>query len=565
MMEVDQIESPLGSSAGSACDSSGEDSDLPPLPAYLCITPKKECTEEKDDYTSPLPTTPGSSLTPSLTAVNKSSPASNLYSVSPVRPQENVFRNDEKENRRDKQLLVLNRTRITSSKEQQRREERIIEIEKAGGILAISKQTEENISKVKEDMEAQLDAKQESDRKLQLNEADIPKVPGVPFFTTPPKLCKSHIPFPDNISTDNPLISKITSDIQNFSSVCQLLFAVSGRECPVFVILWLMENSCLSEDVLVRQISSTTLARIASISSSLSSPISLGDVVQLLSKLGASFDKVSVAVANDLITSNSDRDDRFSPQDSELLLNSVSNFCKSLFVILEHFGPDHSNPLLLKDLVLLLLNLVLDPLVCSSIVCDDVAICFHKIITNASVEDWPAIEKEVISHCSFIPHHRNHHFMVALMSSPLPRVSSLQHRLVRTFLSKVLPDVNGDELSDFTLATQVVCHYINTKDKDYSELFSSMKMVAVFMQPPYIKWNAPGCNKRDFIDLLSRLASGIKDNLPGLAVERGPVKDFVIGFKLELQNSSYGEKKQMTIFDYAVEGEESSSTVNNNF
>ena len=519
-----------------SCDgSSSEDSDLPSLPTYLCVTPKNVPGRHERDDTPPLQR---QQLDPPLTP-------SSSFTISPIHfHQQRDIKSYEQENKRENILLEKSRGRILNIKERKDRKDTISNIVKSGGILEISKQTEEHIDQVKQDITAIPEKKtNEPDLHFQYNnrEVHIPKVPGIPFFKTPPTFLKKFLPFPP--VTNPSLLSKVASEIQNFTTIHQLMFIVNGKECPKSVVVWLMENSCLSEDIVTRQIACNTVARIVSISSSLSSPLCIQDFFSILSKLGANCNL-------SMETQNSINDSDLSPTDLELFLNSVSNFCKSLLVLFEKFGSIHCDRSLIRDLVLTLLSLVLDPLICSDHVCNGVTVCLHLVINTATNEDWPSIEQEIVSRFKSISNHHNCQFVVTLLSSFSSRISLLQRCLARSYLTKYCPSAENevDKVSDHKVASCAVQHYILVQNIAYDELFSTMKILAIFIQPPRMKWTG----KNNFVNLLSKLANCVKDRVPGVVMERGPVKDFIIGLKLDLQHNKDGETKQTTLFNYVL-------------
>ena len=542
-------DSPLPKLGSTSYDSSDEDPDLPALPAYLSITPNKGDPDanEGDDVTPPL------SQTDSVYSIPVTSPQ-RIFDISPITVSHApLFQSGELENAVESKQLKKNLNRISKLKENQEREEKIEEIEKSGGILAISKKMEENISEVKKEMSCP-DQPLENPAEVEICDVDIPVVPGIPFFINSPEFFKSFLPFPDVDDIDQPLLNGFKSGgLRNFSCVQQLIILFNGKQCMKSVFLWLIENACLSDDITVRYVAYNALVRIASISSSLSSTISGAEIKALLSKLGASFFSILDAQSKEYVP--------LTCKMEELLLNSVANFCKSLSVIFEKFGSHHSDPVLVKDLVLLLCRVALDPAICSNIVCDDACVCLQHVVGNVNNDQWKLIEEQVILEFQHVAHHQNCHFLVGLMSSSNPKLASLQCCLARSFLAKLCLDntmTAADSLADHDFANLVVRHYIDCEDIVYGQLLSSMKMLAIFIQPPRMKWNAAS-HKREFISLLSLLANSIKDNLPGVVFERGPVKDFIIGLKLELEHDSRGEIKQMSIFDYMMEEDKGDS------
>ena len=504
-------------------DNSSEDSDLPPVPTFLsCVTPKKK-NPDRD-----------LSLTPDLHILTPDS----SFTFSPIHfspihfsQQSRGIEPDEQQKKREARLLDKSRKCFLNMKEKKERRDTITEVTRAGGVLEISRQMDKNIEEVEEKISAGSIPEKETDQyesQHQDRKVDIPKVPGVPFFITPPIFFKNFQPFPP-VPIHQSVLSRIVDDIKNFTIVHQLLFIVNGKECPSSIIIWLMENACLSEDIMIRHIASNTLAQILSISSSLSAPLCIKDFLLILTKLGANCN-LSAELQNSV--GICDR----SPTSVELLLNSVSNFCKSILVLFKRFGSIHSDFPLIRDLVITLLNIALDPLICSDFVYDDVSICLHQVINTASVEHWPLVEQEILSQFKSISNHQNCHFITTLLSSFSPRISILQHSLARTYLTKFCPPCG--ELSDHQIAHNTVDHYIQAGDVVYNELLSTMKMLAIFILS--MKWNGDHA-KKDFVSSLKMLVNRVRDNMPGVAVERGPVKDFIIGLTMELEHSNSRE------------------------
>ncbi len=537
LMEIESNDSLLNDHEKSVLDSSGSDSELPALPPYLCVTPKKE--NDDLDKTPPLSPSGGPSLEDPFPPSPSSQYPHTPYAVSPIISRNTILQNDAMERRNDLRLLEKSRKRVSSAREQQDRDDKISEFKSSGGILARSKETEKVITKVREEMASQPNL-EEVEQELQ--HIDIPTVTGVPFFTSPPKLVKGAVSFTEEDAETRQLLDKITTDIQ---SIYQLLLALNGKQCPVSVIYWLMDNSCLSDDIVIRHVSRNALARIATVCSSLSCPLSIDNLRLVLAKLGAleSSDGASCL------------DSVHSVEESNMLTNSVNNFCKNVSVVLVNFGLSAFDSNSLQELIFILFDLALDPLLCSDFVCSDVCSCLHQAISCVGEKDWLPISQEIILRCKNVTDHQNQQYIVTLMSSSFARISSLQRCLVRAFLDTQCTNKSAiSEQSDSAMAIQVVCQYIKAADISFGKLLSTMKMLAIFVQSPHMKWT--GKSHEDFINLLSNLASSIKDNIPDLVLERGPVKDFVIALKFELQNNPPKGKIQKTIFDYVMQLDE---------
>ena len=537
-MEIESNDSLLNDHGKSILDSSESDSELPALPPYLCVTPKKENDDNMDrtppisPYHSPYH---GGPFPPSPSSQSPHMP----YSVSPIISRNTILQNDALERRNDSRLLEKSRKRVSSTKEQLDRDDKILQFKSSGGILAFSKETEKVITKVREEMASQPNL-EEAEQELQ--HVDIPTVPGIPFFTSPPKLVKGAVPFTNKDVETQQLLDKITTDIQN---IYQLLLALNGKQCPVSVMYWLMDNSCLSDDIMIRHISRNALARIATMCSSLSCPLSIDSLRLVLAKLG-SVESSDGASCLDGVRS---------VEESNLLTNSIKNFCKNVSVVLVNFGLSAFDSNSLQEMIFILFDLALDPLLCSDFVCSDVCSCLHETISCVGEKDWLPVSQEIILRCKNVTDHQNQQYIVTLMSSSIARISSLQRCLIRVFLDDQYSNESAiSEQSDSAMAIQVVCQYIKAADISFGKLLSTMKMLAIFVQSPYMKWT--GKSREDFINLLSNLAGSIKDNIPDLVLERGPVKDFVIALKFELQNSTPKGKIQKTMFDYVMQLDE---------
>lgn len=553
-MEVDGERD--GESTGSSTPVMNNSSDFSDddvdLPAYTYTTPKKEEQKALDgeDTTPPLVNNlpiPSADLSPLI--------------ISPLKFQPTVIVNDEKENKTNKKLLMKSLNRVQKTREKISRENKIDEIEHSGGVLAMSKKADDTINQVNKDMDSPGIDPVSVMQELSHNVVDLPCVPGVVFFTAPPCFHKGFISL--SSSTGNPLIDRIAGEHCNFSGIHQLMFVLNKKECPHSILLWLMENACLSQDMVTRTTSLLALSHITPICSSVSSPIELNDFHLVLSKLGAAVlctPQLPTATHHTQIPpANTD-----THINTELLRNSVSNFSKIILTIMEFFKKDNFNPNLIKGLSVTLLRMALDPLICSNFVNDQVSLCLQTVIASADDQVWEAIQSEIMSFCSSnVTNHYNQYYVVTLLASSYPRVLSLQYDLIRLFLidrccCKMDDDGSQDHLHDMALARDVIQYFSNEITVAFDELHSTMKMLAVLLKSSKMQWNTvQNFKKKDLISMLSKLSGGIKDNMPGVVHERGPVKDFIISLKLELQSSRCGEKVQKSMFDYAIEGDDS--------
>lgn len=561
MMEVD-IERESTSSTppllNNSSDSSGDDFDL--LPLYVC-TPKKTKVDRVEDTTPPMRRS-----NDSTSNLQVPSSSTSPFTISPLKLQPTIIVNDEKENKASNKLLLKTVNCVRKTRERKIRDDRINEIERSGGIMAMSIKADATTKQVNKDIESPGIDPALVMKELNNNVVNLPPIPGVPFFVDPPSFHKGFSGI--SVATGNPLIDRVIGEHANVSGIYQLVLALNGKELPRSVLLWLIENACLSRDMVIRTTSLFALSQISPICSSVSSTIELKDFHLILSRLGAK----PLIDDNQLSTqcvqqSPADTTDT-TPVNTELLRSSVLNFSKAVLIIMEYFNRDHSTDhSLIQGLSMTLLRISLDPVICSDFVSDQVSACLHTVITSADDQAWEAIQSEIMSFCKHVVcNHYNQYCVVTLLMSAYPRVSSLQCDLIRLFLTALCRDStregqelqDGGHMHDMTLAKNVLQCFINKNDIAFDELHSIMKMLAILLKSPKMQWGAvQSFKKKDLIDMLSKLSGGIKDNMPGVVIERGPVKDFIISLKLELQSSKCGEKVQKSMFDYAIEDDDS--------
>ena len=517
-------------------ESSDEEDDLPPLPSSLG-TPQKPMIDS-------LQTNQASCSVSYLTA-----PSHTLSPLS-ISPNKIVsLKKDKEENVKQSDLLDKLHSKIARISKRQEIDDKVTDlITRKGGIMSILRQAETDVSSTTDNELDDSHSNNSSDNVFIPYETEINLPPGLPFFVRPPDL-KAEIGFPsiedESMSISFQTIVNGLYNITNFAIGRQLVFLFGSKPCPKSVILWLLDVCCLSETLDVRHIAYTTLVQLTSRCESISSPITTKDITTLLSKLGA----VEIRTVDKTVYFPS-------PQNRDLILNSVCYVCEIVSMIFNLFPSEHCDVLLVKELTLLLLRIALDPVVCWSKRCFDVVQCLKSVTDVISIEDWTALQDEIIvEYVHIVDNYQNRMHLVEMLSTSSPRLNTLQHRMAKQFLMNITNTLELNSTINAEFAICVVSHYLQKKTDNinYIELHCCMKMLSIVLKSPEMCWiNAD--RKNAFVLHLSHLVTKIKDNIPGLALQRGPVKDFMIWMKLELQQEDdySGGLKQMNMFDYCV-------------
>ena len=352
---------------------------------------------------------------------------------------------------------------------------------------------------------------------------------GIPFFVGTIDFIDT-VSLPDVISVNR--LAKTPSETPVF------------EQCLPKITFWLLEISCLSRDRLTRQTAFSLLMQILQQNQGLHHCSCDTYVSDILLKLGAKKKHFVTFTTHEEITEMIHSEEEVEVLQSAVI--TITSFLKimwqshSLCVIRQH--------------VLMLLNMALDNNVCK--VKAHIWSCLEVLLSKATDGDIAVLQEVFCCGVTSYWSNGNHGNCVSLLRL-LPETTSKLHILKRQILKQFLLAViksSEKDVPDHELSCSVVQHYIQQGNDDinYFQFHSVMSILGSFVKHPEMNWQLSK-NKSLFLDKLSHLtAKRIKENVNQID-EQGPVKDFIIRLKLDLEQETGMSSTQTNLFDYFME------------
>ena len=378
--------------------------------------------------------------------------------------------------------------------------------------------------------------------------------PGVALFNEPVTFLDT-LSIPEtNIPTRLSLLPEPLLEEGNIRDMIlnkHFLLVFRSEPCPLEIMYWLLEISCLSRDYLLRQSAFIVLKQI--LQHSQSSPVFFPNDEQLttiLTKLGTTVEILSyLSSTSTNIKTNSTEFVR-NTEEKEILKSSIKYIIEVLRIAY-HKRWSVSD---IEKHVGFLFRLLLDPVVCQSIVSKEVWTCLEMLIVTLSDAEYAKIEESVVLLINYANHHLNTLYLIQSMPTTTPRMAKLQRILARGFLLSSIEKEAQLDLEDDKLAISVLGYYLSVDitKMNYTKLHSVMTVVDLFIKPPDMKWPSYS-DKQSFLNDLTRLGTKkIRDNV--LVPEVGPVKDLIIRMKLNLeQEEGRSGLRQTNLFSFLME------------
>ena len=378
--------------------------------------------------------------------------------------------------------------------------------------------------------------------------------PGVALFNEPVTFLDT-LSIPEtNIPTRLSLLPETLLEEGNIRDMIlnkHLLLVFSSEPCPMEIMYWLLEISCLSQDYFLRQSAFIVLKQI--LQRTQPSPVFFPNDEQLttiLTNLGTTIEVVSYLSSTPTNIKTNSAEYICNTEEKETLKSSIKYLmevlriayhkCQSVPDVERHVG--------------FLFRLVLEPIVCQSLLSKEVWTCLEMLIVTLSDDEYPKIEKSIVLLINYANHHLNTLFLIQSMPTTTARMAKLQRILAREFLVSSIGKEAQLDLEDDQLAMSIVKHYLSldVTKMNFPELHSVMTVLELFIKPPDMKWPLRG-DKQSFLNDLSRLGTKkIRDNV--LVPEVGPVKDLIIRMKLNLeQEEGSNGLRQTNLFSFLME------------
>lgn len=375
--------------------------------------------------------------------------------------------------------------------------------------------------------------------------------PGRVLFTHPASFTEIYPPGVDLVSISvQPLEQLLVQDNQlvlRDSIVSGLLsLCYQDRPCPHAVWVWLFQLMCRSCDVALCKASFKTLKDLMFAGRqhnfSLYCPL-VKDIQDVLVDLGA--DKEALLKPSG--SRSSVNDDVFvaapPPPVSFLHLTYLLRYLN----LCVQFSPD-SYSLDATHMILLLVKISLDPAVCGSTLDSHLSHCIGVLLDNIPEQWWPQQERQLCTDLGTISlHHQNQLYVAQVISS----ISGRQEHLVRLFVKHCIGQLTGVDLSleDVEFVRVVLLHYypMDSRQHDYSQIFSVLKMLNLYISPSKMKWESPS-SRQQFTQLLSGFASRLRDHANFLSLEAEVIRNYLHDVKTELDSQvRYDGLQQQTL------------------
>lgn len=411
--------------------------------------------------------------------------------------------------------------------------------------------------------------------------------PGIPLFVHPPSLMETLVS-PAVTGRDLPSL-QVTLFHTNPTALREavvggwLSLLYCSKPCPMEVMDWLLEVTCLSPDFTLRESAFQSfwslLPGVLQSQGKQQNPLSLERIFSVLVKLGADREKVESAAH--LIDGPDGVSQQMYPQDSVPVLCGTIRTITCLLIRACTVSMNLYSFDVVQKLVWLLLKVSLDPVVCGHGLNLEISKCLNSLVLSLSEDNRQVLRHKLAGSAPLLfPHHHNQLHVAETFSYSFPDLRPFQRLLLRSFLQAAIasgaqgvarldemmddspyPQSNSEAdkppsdtlISDSDLALQVMVHYcrIPVGEIDYHQLHSIGLMLSIFLQSPEMHWS-DAHTKEQFHGALSHLCSvRIKDSIS--APVRGPVKDLLIRLRMELQSQNEsGNLRQRDLFGHFI-------------
>ena len=366
-------------------------------------------------------------------------------------------------------------------------------------------------------------------------------IPGVPVFVNPINMITS-------LSKDQSVklallpecLVNTDDGIKDLIVNKFLLLVFQSEPCPLEVLFWLLEISCLSCDYLVKINAFRALMQLMQHkTTSLNTFSCISFINKLLGKLGARFDATE-NISHDIYV--------YTQEDQEILQSSVNcivNFLKVAFSKAQQVMD-------IEQHIDILFKLMLDPAICNTSVVYSIWTCFDTLVSRVSSTEFEEIQQLLVCYLrTYSTHHLNSAFIVQTLPTTTSRQKQLQHQLARDFLTCSTKQQWMFDVPDHEVAIASVDYYLRLIDINYTELHSVITILAIFLQPPCMLW--PSDSKSRVLKKLNCLRTKRLRETVMEAMKVGPVKDLIIRLELNLEQETESRKKQSSLFDYFID------------
>ena len=419
------------------------------------------------------------------------------------------------------------------------------------------------------------------------------KPPGKSIFTSSPDLISEIYPPGIDLKGGSPFVTMERNLTQNNPEVLRemicggwLKLCYKYKPCPPSIWQWLFQIVCRSDDASLSNGAFRSLMALLQLTErrkdlkSIHLP-SVSDIVDVLVYLGASQNQL---LPNDEAMEVDGNDDVFAaPRPPLRNLSGLLNYlCAYVRVLPMCYTVEE-----LECLILLFMNLSLDPVLCGQLMERDVSLCVGALLAALPEELWvKSANKLNVQALKISHHHHNRLYLASVISGVSQRQKFLQQIFCKECIrqelklprvpdetekvaSKVVyPKIKTEEEGTSTkeevtstsdsqgpnaatgglnenclFAREVILHYQHKSSLDYNyySMYSVLTMLTFFMHPTEMKWPSPEERKK-FERMLSSVSEKIKDN--PMRLERGPVKDLIIRMKLEVSSQRVAQAKQ---------------------
>lgn len=390
--------------------------------------------------------------------------------------------------------------------------------------------------------------------------------PGLLIFTKPPVLIDT-IFVPASIVDEFSSFSMSTL-MEDLILGDWLSFKYCCKPCPIFVLHWLVEVSCLSNNITIRRRAFEALnSLIPNALNVVQDPqkvLSIELVISILVKLGANPDHLKSFMLSE--------NETHAHESCNFVLESLQNLLK-LIATVNSICPYSFEDI--KNLTSLCIKVSLDTKAYSSKIFGECSACLNNLVSQLTMKEQDLLAIFLAnSAITDNIHHHNQLHIVELFATSVPKLRNLQRLLLREFLRIVdtrqihskgrsidtsdilqLENASSSKLlpvQDHTIADNVVSYYstISLEDIDYYQFHSVAVMLTIFIST-HTRWPNPQ-SMQNFISSLSHLCSvKIQDSVHEPL--RGPVKDVLIRLRMDLQSHCCtNDLQQKDLFNYFV-------------
>ena len=189
----------------------------------------------------------------------------------------------------------------------------------------------------------------------------------------------------------------------------------------------------------------------------------------------------------------------------------------------------------LHRIILFLVKVSLDPAVCGTVIICHISQCIGTLLESIPEDSWPQSQAQLCAKLEDLSVlHCNQLYIAQVISS----LSGRQKQAMRLYVKHCIGRLTGVDLAleDVDFVRNVILCYCRIKSSqyDYSQMFSVLKMLNLYMPPSKMKW-ASADNKQQFVRVLAHFASQLKDRVSS-NVEVAVIKSYLMDIKMELDS-----------------------------